>query len=626
MSEALNCPACGGPIERRNPGILTLVCAHCENVVYWDEEGVRAAGFKSALTEGFTRLFRDAVGQIADKRVRVLGRVRYRHPRGFWDEWYVAYDDDTLGWITEDDHELAIEEPGRREDFHRARVGDRFDHQGTTWHVEEVGEAECIGVEGELPDVYALGELYRFADASSVDGRSTLAIEYDEEPPVVFRGRWVPVGAIRLECDKRGGGNEAIRARPEHVARTVQCPNCAAPLRVADEATQLRTCDSCDSRLQLSETDARVVGRKAPGAPDFALPLGQRFRWKGHDYEVAARLRWAESDDSSDTGDHYLLYHPVAGSLWLDSYERAWTLTWSAHAAPPADVAGLRVGSTIRTGDGQSWTKDDHGVLVLAYVDGALPWVAEVGDRVAYVEFSGGGNGVYEVVSDRDEVSFGAGETISPAQLREATGRTDVSAQAAGIKAHTRKSVAMYLVKVAFAAGVVHVLAIVGLALNEREVLREKFSASDLESEVLSSPFEAQRGEVIEVGVSAPTLNNAWMAMDVGLVNAQERVVHVTDAEASYYHGVDQGERWSEGSSRGVVWLRAPETGSWRILLHAVSGALESTSSSTNEHDATLEVEIGGRPGAGLFGGLICCAIGVLVGGWGVTKLAEDDD
>ena len=43
MERTIECPACGGPIEARNPGILMSVCPFCDNAVYWNEEGIQFA-------------------------------------------------------------------------------------------------------------------------------------------------------------------------------------------------------------------------------------------------------------------------------------------------------------------------------------------------------------------------------------------------------------------------------------------------------------------------------------------------------------------------------------------------------------------------------------------------------
>ena len=113
MSEA-SCPSCGAPLPTRNPGVVAAACAYCGTLVTWDAEAIADSGHKSRLPTGFTRLYTGATGTLSGARFTVLGRVRYRTDRARWDEWAVQLDEvppgsDGVTWITEDDHELAVE-------------------------------------------------------------------------------------------------------------------------------------------------------------------------------------------------------------------------------------------------------------------------------------------------------------------------------------------------------------------------------------------------------------------------------------------------------------------------------------------------------------------------------------
>jgi hypothetical protein len=177
-----------------------FVCVYCASPVYWDAEQVRSAGTRAALTEGFTRLYREATGSVRGKRFEALGRARYAFDRGFWDEWYLRFDDGTTAWLTEDNHELCLERrlpemPAPDNGFVRCTLG------GIAFAIEERGDAACVGAEGELPFVVALGERYRYVDGSSPDGKHSLGIEYGNDP-AIFIGDWL--GHEDLALDDEG--------------------------------------------------------------------------------------------------------------------------------------------------------------------------------------------------------------------------------------------------------------------------------------------------------------------------------------------------------------------------------------------------------------------------------------
>jgi len=198
----ISCPSCGASHDVHNPGIITIVCEYCGNAIYWAEENIQDAGKQSILPEGFSRLYRGATGRLFQKRFVVLGRVRYSFGKGFWDEWFLEFTDGTIGWLSEDNHEFALQKKTVSEKvpaFSSLVPGKQLSVQNIPFMIEEVGHAECLGMEGDLPLIIQSGEKYPFADASSLDGRYILSIEYDQEPPTIFFGRWLKYSAIELD-------------------------------------------------------------------------------------------------------------------------------------------------------------------------------------------------------------------------------------------------------------------------------------------------------------------------------------------------------------------------------------------------------------------------------------------
>jgi len=203
----MSCPSCGAPLPTRNPGIVVTVCEHCDSVVTWDADAARDSGKKSRLPQGFTRLYTGATGTLEGTRFVVMGRVRYGYDRGFWDEWLLRLDapDGQLEmWLTEDDHELAAELERGRQVLPSTppggfRPGQTIPIGEHVFVVEEVGHAECIGLEGQLPESFELGETYDYVDGSTADGAHTVGIEFDEDQPMVYVGEWIDHDALELD-------------------------------------------------------------------------------------------------------------------------------------------------------------------------------------------------------------------------------------------------------------------------------------------------------------------------------------------------------------------------------------------------------------------------------------------
>ena len=206
----VNCPQCAAEHQLRDPSTVTFVCEYCENVVLWDQQGVSLSGKQSRLIEGFSRLYRGATGALKGERFEVLGRVRYSFGRGFWDEWYLMFENGTPLWITEDNHEFCqqeqIDNSPKLEDFENYEIRQEITLDGTSFLIQEKGMAICLGIEGFLPKNVLPNETYPFVDGSCLDGKRTFGLEYDGEkptdPPTVFIGTWFVSEDMILEDEE----------------------------------------------------------------------------------------------------------------------------------------------------------------------------------------------------------------------------------------------------------------------------------------------------------------------------------------------------------------------------------------------------------------------------------------
>jgi hypothetical protein len=201
----ITCPSCGASNALPNPAVVSIVCPYCDNISYINKEGIRLSGKKSRLSEGFSRLFRGGSGSIHDKKFIVRGRVRYSFGRGFWDEWYIEWENGDMGWITEDNHQFSLQKEvvlnsGIIEKI--TTVGCTIKVRTTEYTITEIGKARCLGIEGALPKDITPDEVYRYIDGVSVDGQQTIGLEFDEgddQPPRTYIGEWVSHKELIME-------------------------------------------------------------------------------------------------------------------------------------------------------------------------------------------------------------------------------------------------------------------------------------------------------------------------------------------------------------------------------------------------------------------------------------------
>lgn len=384
------------------------------------------------------------------------------------------------------------------------------------------------------------------------------------------------------------------RPRPKYQPRKVACPQCGKPFDVRDERSLLAVCGSCGSHIELSDDELRVLHQGAQNQWGFELEIGDSVRLQSVRWEVAARLAWIE-DDITELTREYLLFHPSRGSQWLSEYDGHWDVSHTARVMPRSDPFLLRRGDELRTWDDRSWMFVEAGEKRLSYVDGALPWIAEVGETASYAECvaADGSGEIYEIERTAREIEYVRGRRLKHRELVEATGKALPKARLPYQDAVEQKRGFKFFLKVAVIATLVNLFLWLLVAVRGDTVLNTRFSAQQLTDEVLSGPFDVGAAKVLRIDLSSPGLNNAWMAVDVGVVRGEDQVIHVDDSDMEYYHGKEGGESWSEGSRSKRLYLSVPEAGSYRLLLHAVSGTGETADAA--RHPLEVRVVAGAK-------------------------------
>jgi hypothetical protein len=85
---------------------------------------------------------------------------------------------------------------------------------------------------------------------------------------------------------------------------------------------------------------------------------------------------------------------------------------------------------------------------------------------------------------------------------------------------------------------------------------------------IFTDPVELAGGRNIRVTGSANAENN-WLYVAGDLIDEQTGLVQQFDLPMEYYHGVDEGESWSEGSREQADYLPSLPSGRYTMRLEA---------------------------------------------------------
>lgn len=414
------------------------------------------------------------------------------------------------------------------------------------------------------------------------------------------------------------------RERPPYKPKDIRCPGCGATLTIKDERSELVVCEYCGSHLDVTASEEKVLGKGPGRKQDFPLKLGDSFRYKGTRFEIIARMAFIEDNDYSEMTRQYLLYNPRRGVIWLDEYQGQYSISRNSHVMPTSEPFTKTRGDILKTHDGNKWVTEGIGIYDLIYVDGALPWIAKVGDEIQYAEFSeeSGSGKQYEVQKIAGEIEYGMGKALSLEFVRRATKKPDLGKEMvrkAPADAATIRKLANHLLLIASLAMVVNGIFSLYCLYSSEVVLDQGFTESQLTGKTFSKPFKvAENNNVIKITTTAsPSLNNEWMAMKFAIVRSDDMVLHVGNSDIAYYYDGDQ----SEGGQENSEYIKIPQAGTYRLLLHAVSAQGNATTSTTTQHGARIRIKDGVLTpryfnGAAILSLIFCFIIFSLYGLW----------
>ncbi|NKC14594.1 MAG: DUF4178 domain-containing protein [Gammaproteobacteria bacterium] len=189
----LNCPNCGGGVPHNLKYAKLVVCPQCQTSLFLEDDAVRNAGERSAIADD-PSIF--TIGLPFDYRGVAYvphGRFRFDYGQGYWDEWWVGADTGEALWVSVDEGDIVMQKPMELKSappYERLSLGQTLKVGSDQLKVTEKNWSRCLGYEGELPEVIAVGEEHGYVHLSGPNGL-LLTVEYYSDKTQIFRGHWI---------------------------------------------------------------------------------------------------------------------------------------------------------------------------------------------------------------------------------------------------------------------------------------------------------------------------------------------------------------------------------------------------------------------------------------------------
>ncbi len=556
---------------------VLLICPFCRSTLLRSAEKIENLGKMAELVEDFSPIRLGTEGNYRDRHFTVIGRTQMRYTSGVWNEWYCLFDDQKDGWLSDANGEYTVSFAEATTDpippFDQLRPGEMLNLAGQAFSISNLERATCIAGEGELPFKVGAGFEAPVADARFGSIFATIDYSETDTPPLIFIGESVERESLKLANLRQ---NIPGSGTVEKGLSALDCPSCGSPVQISSSTIRRVACPSCGSLLDAEDRRLNLI-EKAHATLNIApmLELGKKGRLEGIEYEVIGFMRRKTTIDGIPYyWDEYLLFDPRGEFRWLTCSEGHWNFVRVLKNPPILRREESTFQSTTPmtiTFDGQRYKHFQHSTASVTHVLGQFNWQVCVGETADLQDYVAPPKMLSREATDK-EIVWSIGDYIEAEKITAAFKPPKPLPKTTGVYANqpnpledSHKNVFRTFLKMAAASLALQILLMLfslGGTLDD-EVFVYGGSTKSHESK----PFEIKDGSrAIRISHQA-TFENAWMDMDMTLVNETTGESWNAQREISYYHGVDGGESWSEGSQSDEIVFTELPAGTYHLAI-----------------------------------------------------------
>ena len=415
------CPSCGAQVPFRSSASVMAVCEYCQTTVLREKYSVRDQGKMTAVLEDYSPFQIGSSGVLDDVGFSLIGRIQLHYTDGFWNEWYLQFDDGTNGWLSDASGQYVITRAaGHLEGaplFKALTINQIIIYQSVSFRVTDQRTASCTGGQGELP--FVVGNGWQTSVADLRFGSRFLSLDYtDGYPPLVYDGKAVTLSALKFQMLRDVDQVQSTTGKIKGKITNLECPNCGSPIPYVMGMAEHLVCPSCRAEVAMGEEKAEVlVKHKELTTLKTALSLGDKATIDNNAYVVIGLMQLEEvSDTESSLWTEYLLYSLAAGFLWLvDSGEENWQKTTVLNEIPEDKAGNAYL-------QGKRWDRKWAYQGRVLYAVGAFNWRVKIGDTNFIVDYT---NGADTLTSEQNanEINWSLSTPISGYFVRQAFGK-----------------------------------------------------------------------------------------------------------------------------------------------------------------------------------------------------------
>lgn len=196
----LSCPACGAEVIFKSRSSVFGVCSFCSSTLVRSDLNVASIGKMSELPQDMSPLQIGTSGAFDGSRFEIVGRQRIGWENGYWNEWYLHFDNGQDGWLADAQGLYMVSFQTRDQiipALSQLKVSERIQFNGWTYTINDIRAVSCVGSQGELPVKSVKGRQSTSVDLVAKDEKFG-NIDYAVDENRLFFGRYVEFEDLKL--------------------------------------------------------------------------------------------------------------------------------------------------------------------------------------------------------------------------------------------------------------------------------------------------------------------------------------------------------------------------------------------------------------------------------------------
>jgi len=400
-----------------------------------------------------------------------------------------------------------------------------------------------------------------------------------------------------------------LRAFP--YSKQVDCPHCHQQLTIYDpDGSEYVVCSACNSYCKFTQKgDLQFHEHVQRIRYDHLLEIGNEGELFGDRYKVLAYLEKKEGGTEYEWQE-YMLYNYTKGYAFLAVFAGHWNFIAGIQHFPELKDAKLDGGAAVL--NNVEYLEYNRYSPVITALKGEFDWdVYE--ERILAREFISPPFMLVREKNKKNEqiVDWYLGQYIEPEVIAAAfkvpmekfPERTDIGENQPN--PHKKRWQQSFRMSIAALLILVVIEAFFGIIRPNHTILSKSLSLTlpppkidstkrdttrrDTGLNAVASPYVGTNGNfefaplrtpsftiaqgpgALDFDLSAPVDNN-WFEATIELVREKDNLTWDFSRELDYYHGYDDGESWSEGSTSETVTIDDVPAGKYHINIYPYAG------------------------------------------------------